>query len=221
MLQITRTKLQPASEESISVMRRQFYESQSLYLPRFVDTSLLAPITAGLGTATFDETRHLDSKNEEFARDHTINGSHVVTHIFHLILNNPALFLTIQSITGCQSIGSFSGRIYRSTSAPNDHLSWHDDHSNPDRLIGLSVNFSKVPYQGGVFQLRKKHSGVILNEIANTEPGSALIFRISSHLEHRITPVEGDNPKVAGAGWFSSNTTGLSIVKNMAKGNSQ
>jgi hypothetical protein len=42
----------------------------------------------------------------------------------------------------------------------------------------------------------------MLAEVANTGPGSALIFRIAEELQHRISDMEGDEPKTAFAGWF-------------------
>jgi len=202
-------------------MRQGFHQRQSLHLPGFIDSSLMGDIAAGLETASFHETQHLDTKNRQFARDQTIDGRNLVTHIFHFILNNPALFEVIQSITGCPMVGGFSGRIYRTESGSDHHLSWHDDQGNGDRLIGLSVNFGKTAYSGGIFQLRDRKSKAILNEISNTMTGSALIFRISPNLEHRITPIEGENAKIAGAGWFLSNRSGLSMIKNIATGNNQ
>src|SRR5258708_21364561 len=99
MLQVTRTGLIRPSDESISAMCRQFQEQQSLHLIGFIDLSLLENVMTGLETAIFHETQHLDSKNRQFAKDHTIDGRHVVTHIFHLILNSPLLFEVIQQIT--------------------------------------------------------------------------------------------------------------------------
>lgn len=220
-MRITKKELLLPSDESLSRMRQDFNKQQSLYLPGFVDSSLLDHINAGLQTAKFHQTKHLDSRNREFARDETIDGRNVVTHVLHLMLNNPALFSAVRSLTESPPIGSFVGRIYRSVSGSDHHLSWHDDSENPSRLIGLSINFSKLPYSGGLFQIRDRTSRVILNEIENTQAGGAIIFRISAELQHRITAIEGDNPKIAGAGWFSADANGLTNLMNMAIGTRQ
>ena len=216
MFQVTRQELLLPSHESFSALRNEFGERQSLHLPGFVGSSLLDHLTTGLQTARFNQTVHLDSRNREFARDQTIDGRNVVTHIFHLMLNNADLFKAVQSLTGCQNIGSFAGRVYRSASGGDHHLEWHDDREDPSRLIGLTINFSNGPYSGGLFQIRYKNSGIVLNEVANTEAGGAILFRISADLEHRITPVEGNNAKVAGAGWFLSTPNSLATIRNMA-----
>jgi hypothetical protein len=52
--------------------------------------------------------------------------------------------------------------------------------------------------------LRRKDSGQVLAHVANTGAGDALIFRISPHLQHRISDLEGAEPKTAFAGWFRS-----------------
>jgi hypothetical protein len=221
MLQITRTELLRPSHQSLEQMRQEFHLRQSLYFPGFIDPTLMNDIAAGLETAHFHDTQHLDTKNRRFAKDQTIDGRHVVTHIFHFVLNNPVLFEFVQVITECPKVGSFSGRIYRTASGTDHYLSWHDDRDNGERLIGVSVNLGKTAYSGGIFQLRDRRSKTVLNEISNTATGGALIFRISPDLEHRITPVEGENPKIAGAGWFLSDRSGLRTIKDIATGNNK
>jgi hypothetical protein len=53
-----------------------------------------------------------------------------------------------------------------------------------------------------LFLLRERRSTRMLAQIANTGLGDALIFRISHQLQHRISGLEGDQPKTAFAGWF-------------------
>ena len=214
MLQITKTGLSATNNDLLERLRDQFSINQSLRLSAFIDGSIVDQLTTSIDTAKFLDTNHLDSKKREFAKDFTIDGGEIATHMFHLVLNNANLFKVIEQITDCPSIGGFSGRIYRSISNADHHLSWHDDNEDPRRLIGISVNFSRDLFSGGVFQLREKKSKKILTEIANTELGSAMIFRVSSELEHRITRIEGDKPRTAGAGWFSSVSDYLPSIKS-------
>lgn len=72
------------------------------------------------------------------------------------------------------------------------------------RLIGMSINLGSRKYAGGVFQLREHDSKRIIFEIANTGWGDAILFRISSRLDHQVTAVTGNEPRTAFAGWFRS-----------------
>lgn len=78
---------------------------------------------------------------------------------------------------------------------------WHDDVSH-NRRVGISVNRSPRPYRGGTFQLRDCQSERMLAEVANTGLGDALVFAISSELEHRVSPILGSEAKSAFAGWI-------------------
>jgi hypothetical protein len=66
-------------------------------------------------------------------------------------------------------------------------------------------------YEGGVLQIRRAGSQQILCEAHNTGFGDALVFRVDTGLEHRITPVEGNVPKTAMAGWFKSKPEARSL----------
>jgi predicted 2-oxoglutarate/Fe(II)-dependent dioxygenase YbiX len=68
----------------------------------------------------------------------------------------------------------------------------------------MSVNLTPEVYFGGTLQLRDPHSHRMLQEVANTGPRDAILFRIGSDLQHRVTPVNGTLPKSAYAGWFQS-----------------
>ena len=83
------------------------------------------------------------------------------------------------------------------------HDKWHSD-DNESRLVGMSVNLSARLFRGGLFLLRDRQSGLTLAEVANTRLGDAVILRISRDLEHRISDLEGDEPKTAFAGWFDT-----------------
>ena len=87
------------------------------------------------------------------------------------------------------------------TAAAGHYDHWHDDNFN-NRLVGMSLNLSPLPFREEYSRLRERESERMLAEIANTGLGSALIFRIADHLQHRISDMEGDEPKTAFAGWF-------------------
>jgi hypothetical protein len=71
-------------------------------------------------------------------------------------------------------------------------------------LVALSLNLGPDPYVGAALRIRDRRTGRITDEVTNTEPGDALVFRVDPALEHRITDIEGTAPKTAWAGWFKA-----------------
>jgi hypothetical protein len=65
------------------------------------------------------------------------------------------------------------------------------------------------------FKDQRAHQvGDILHEVANIGIGDAIIFRISSCLEHRVSPIEGAVPRTSYAGFFQSEPVFLSLLKS-------
>lgn len=117
-----------------------------------------------------------------------------------VLLNDPALFRAIDALTGCGPIGCFSGRVYERRGA-DQYYPWHSD-CVQDRLVALSVNLSGRPYAGGVLQVRRAGATGVLAEIAHARRGDAALVRIDPSLEHRVTPVTSEAPRLVLAGWF-------------------
>jgi predicted 2-oxoglutarate/Fe(II)-dependent dioxygenase YbiX len=68
-------------------------------------------------------------------------------------------------------------------------------------LVALSLNLNTVAYAGGTLELREVESKKSV-QLPNITFGDAILFRVADYLEHRVTPVEGAEPKTAFAGWF-------------------
>ena len=98
---------------------------------------------------------------------------------------------------------SLLSRIHRLEAGGRHFDSWHTD-LDESRTLGMSVNLSAEPYEGGVFEIREEGAAPPLTRIANTDPGDAIVFAIEDGLEHRVTPVKGCVAKTAFAGWFGS-----------------
>ena len=128
-----------------------------------------------------------------------------------LAANDPRLFEFVMEVTGCGSIGCFDGRVYRLDPARGHGDSWHSDVGD-NRLVAMSVNLTTSRYEGGRLQIRDQGSGEVTAEVGGTELGDAVIFRIAEHLRHRVSPVEGDVPRVAFAGWFKSAPSFRSVL---------
>jgi hypothetical protein len=127
--------------------------------------------------------------------------ANATTALLHFLVSGDVFFEVVERITGVSRIGHFDGRVYRMLPNPDHHDTWHDD-AGKRRLLAMSVNLSTDIYNGGVLQMRQRESRQILDEVANTGFGDAIIFRVARHLEHRVSNVEGEAAKTAFAGWF-------------------
>jgi hypothetical protein len=130
-----------------------------------------------------------------------------------LLLNDPRLFAAVREVTGCDSIGCFEGRVYRMAPGGEHYDSWHNDLAE-GRMVAMSVNLSREPYAGGVLQMRRRGPKEVFAEVTNVGAGDAILFRLDSELQHRVTPVQGSTSKTAFAGWFKSSPTFLSVLKS-------
>src|SRR5207237_8656272 len=92
---------------------------------------------------------------------------------------------------------------YRMTPNSSHHDAWHTDNTD-GRLVAMSLNLSPQVYEGGVFQMRERESEQFLVEFANCGLGDAILFPISENLVHRVTEVQGNEPKTAFSGWFNA-----------------
>jgi hypothetical protein len=128
-----------------------------------------------------------------------------------LAANDPRLFEFVMEVTDCGAIGCFDGRVYRLDPTRGHGDSWHSDVGD-NRLVAMSVNLTTSRYEGGLLQIRDQRSGEVTAEVGGTELGDAVLFRIAEHLRHRVSPVEGDVPRVAFAGWFKSAPSFRSVL---------
>lgn len=195
---LTRSGLQgkPGATE-LAEWRRKFDECHALHWPGFVPGELLEWLLPRLTAASYRVRLHGGVENERVLADTSL----LFTLFF--LLNDPQLFRVIREITGCGDIADFYGRVgYRHAAGGAGHYyPWHND-CGDDRLIGLSINLSPEPYTGGVFQLRRKGESELRFTHHNTGLGDAMLFRVRRDLEHHVTRVEGDRPRLIFVGWF-------------------
>ncbi len=118
-----------------------------------------------------------------------------------LLFNDAALFDVVGRITGCAGLRCFDGRVYRLQSEAGHYDSWHSD-AGKNRCVAVSVNLSPQPYDGGRLEIRHASSTAADYVVSPAPFGSAVMFRISPALRHRVTPVTGTQPRTAFAGWF-------------------
>ncbi len=207
MIQITQRGLTLPSEAEILRLQQEFEEKRCVVLPQLVEEKLLEKTLQGISKGEFYENDHDQLKHGLYTLESTLNGKNIATHLIHFILNNKELFKVVQQITGCRDIKSFKGRVYQLEPNSKHRLDWHADSFYPDRILGMSMNLSKEPYEGGVFQIKRKGSDEILREVPCGNLSDTHIFDISDNLKHRVTETTGKNPRVAAAGWFTDDTS--------------
>jgi hypothetical protein len=180
-----------------------FKRFHAFRLPQLLHPELAQVVSAQLERCTW--TTHVDG---EIAKDAAPDDP-AAGNVLNFAANTPEFLEIIRRITNLPKIKSFGGRLYRMSSAEEHFDSWHSDLGgiSKDRLVGMSINVSPQPYQGGIFRLRDEASGQILYEFSNTGPGDAILFRISPSLKHMVTPIIGSQSKTAFAGWFRSGDT--------------
>ena len=216
MVQITQQSVISGAPDQIARWRREFSERHCVILPQLFSSGLLRIILQKIEAAHFYRHRHRNRSAQEFAWDLTVRENELALHVIHFLLNNPRVFSAIQEITGCRKIGSFAGRIYRTMPNQGHRLDWHDDAEHNERMLGISINLSTERYAGGLFQLREKQSERILCEIGSGNLGDAHLFLILPQLQHRVTPVEGEQARTSAAGWFLSEPDHLTFLKSLS-----
>jgi hypothetical protein len=202
-----------ATDIALTALASEFSRSHVVRLPGFLDRPLLDLIKSRLSVAPF--VPRVDEHGVEL--EQTLDDE-PLAGLFTVALNDPRLFALIQSVTGCPSIGCFTGRVYR-RAVRNDaghYYPWHDDVSH-DRLIGLSINLSDAEYGGGVLQIRDAATKSMVAEVANTGQGDGVLFRISSELEHQVTPLQGSEPRTVLAGWFRARPSYRDLLAEMCR----
>ncbi len=198
--------LSRAEGRSLASLKARFARFRCVLLPRFIEPSLLKALQKDIRPEDFYER-----KDKGIAAESCMKKNRVFD-FFHFLLNDEAVFRAVENITGCGTIRNFQGRLYRLMPGTGHYDSWHNDMGSK-RMIGMSINLGEGPYMGGFLELRHEPTQKILRRIQNRRPGDALLFKISQDLKHRVTPVFGENPRVAFAGWFHSSPRFSTLIR--------
>lgn len=184
-------------QTQVGKLSAQFREAHLIRLPQLLEPSILEFLQARLDNSLWESMSH-GKIGEEY-----ITNDLPTTSLLHFVMNRPKFRAIIEEITGCKGLKWFRGRVYRMIAGAGHHDNWHSDIAYSNE-VGMSLNLSRNIFRGGLFMLREGGSKRVLARVANTGPGDALIFRISPDLHHRISDLEGEEPKTAFAGWFKS-----------------
>ena len=177
-------------------MRRAFRQNHHVRLPGLIDGRLLAHLRERIGRARFRSRVLGDDEARELCMDRN-----AALRLLHLLTNDPKWLGHVSEIVGAP-VSSFTGRVYRMTPGRGHYLTWHPD-TQPIRQAAMTVNLGP-PYAGGLLEIRSRRTRRILQRLANTGPGGAVLFRVAAPLQHRLTPVDGEVSKTAFTGFFQS-----------------
>jgi hypothetical protein len=182
----------------LELLRLRFERQPYLLLKDF-----LHPVVISLILPFLDRAEYVPAQYKHVGSELRMEPN-LASDILSFLANDSKLFCLLQTITRCGSIGSFQGRVYKLIPDPYHNFDWHDDLSDPSRLVAMSINLSDAKFSGGVLQIRESQSRRIICEVANTDFGNAVLFRISEGLEHRVTGIEGERTRTSFTGWFKS-----------------
>lgn len=198
VIQLTRSMtLTTASSAEIEKLGESFDTHHFFRIPRLFESSLLDAILARIA-----ETRFHDRVHDGVGKEQTFSGGGLDVGL-NFLANDERLMDLVERVTGCGRIGSFRGRVFRLAPGGDYYDSWHADLED-HRIVAMSVNLSPEPYEGGLLQIRNRESGTVLVEVGNPGVGDAVVFRLATGFEHRVTALEGTAPRTAFAGWFRS-----------------
>jgi hypothetical protein len=98
-----------------------------------------------------------------------------------LLLRSQALRDWLTRITGVSPLADVNGAVARFERGGGQGLDWHND-----------------------LDATGRDTGEILFRHNHRKPGSALVFRVSKTLQHRVTPVSAGGPRTVFSGWYLS-----------------
>jgi hypothetical protein len=207
VLQITRHGVRASGgAAAIAALRGTFRASACVRLTALLDPPLLSWIQAQIAGAEFEARAHGTISTELCMRRNTCLGA------LTFLINETRVLRFVEAVSGCPGLTAFAGRVYRVCADRRHFDSWHGD-SGAGRQVGMSVNLGREPYEGGVFEIRRRGSTEPLATVANVGPGDAILFSVAGDLEHRITPMRGAVAKTACAGWFGTAVDYRDVVR--------
>jgi hypothetical protein len=195
------------SENELGHLREEFGRRHRVVLP-----GLLAPRLAGEIARRVAEAEFYRREHEGIGVEECMDVNSTLAWLL-LLVNDERMVETVRSISGCEPIGHFDGRVYRlDPSAADHHDSWHDDLGEA-RLVAMSVNLGQRPFDGGALEIRDRRTRATATA-RNAELGDGLLFELGEHLEHRVLPVTGAAPRTVFAGWFKAGPSFLSVLRS-------
>jgi hypothetical protein len=186
------------NREAWPALAAAYARDRRLLLSGLVGSRLLARLIRHLQRATFATrvaTRVSPPAVDLKLQDNVLHGA------LHYLLNDARVIEFVRAVAGDPVVAGYVGAVYRLLPGRGHRDSWHSD-ADGNRRVGLTINLSEGPFEGGELELRERRSRKVLWRVHNGGPGDGLLFPIDPALQHRIRPMRGTAPKTALAGWF-------------------
>lgn len=191
-----------------AVLRAHFDEHLWARLPGILDPDLLSEVQRRLARSRFVEHAH---EGVHPPSVDLVLPAGDVQGLLEMTVNDPAMYGAVEDITGCDTIGHFTGFVYRMLPNLGRH-NWHND-LILGRMIAMSINLGPGTYRGGILELRRRGSTDVIAAVENTGAGDGVIFALDPSLEHRVGPVS-DGVKTAFVGWFCRGVNFIELLRS-------
>jgi hypothetical protein len=196
-----------ATADDVQVLQQEFATHHFVRFRGLLGGPLLERILRDINRSTFTARVH-----EGVGTEQALSETSRPTAALVFLASDAGMCRLVSDITACGPIGCFAGRVFRMSSTSGHYDEWHTDAAH-HRLVGMSVNLTTVPYEGGSLELRKVGDCHKLVSVSNPGLGDAVLFRIDPRFEHQIAAVEGVNPRTAFAGWFCSQPVFMDMLR--------
>lgn len=183
-------------KNDIARLQREFADSNVVLLENFLNEGNLKAFDEVYEKCKVGEFEVWSGFIKEIAEPTSLNVK------WHIFLNQPKVLDLLSQIVG-HKVSQFEGG--RFVIMEKKHfLKWHIDKSNPNRIIGISINLSFKEFEGGKLQLRKVGEEIPFSEKTFNSRGDALIFTsmIDPTIEHRVSPLMEGSERIIFTGWY-------------------
>ncbi len=175
--------------------RTLFDVQSSLRLDGVFAPDLLAKLVSTAAAAPFIEDHVAKIGLREIEAQQRVGAS------INLILGRHGWLDWLEQATGQAPLRATTGRLVQTRANGTDGLTWHNDMDQPQRMLGLVLNLSDQPFEGGLFEMRRTGQDRPFHTVQHDRPGSILVFAVNREIEHRVTPVTAGGPRRVFAGW--------------------
>ncbi|MDP7040113.1 MAG: 2OG-Fe(II) oxygenase [Myxococcota bacterium] len=192
--------LKGIGEEDMRQWQKFFLEDHVVRLPVLFDEGLLEEISAQVKRAAFETFSH-----GKLGYDYTMRGN-ITQAMLSALLSQEKLVHIIEKVTGLAqgSVLKLNARVYEMRQR-RDADGWHSDVDYQNRrVVAFGLNLQKEAVQGGELLLKRPWSLRKLGRFPVSAFGELTIFRIAQGLRHKVSPVQGDVPRLYCVGWYGA-----------------
>ena len=192
--------LKGIGEEDMRQWQKFFLEDHVVRLPVLFDEGLLEEISAQVKGAAFETFSH-----GKLGYDYTMRGN-ITQAMLSALLSQEKLVDLIEKVTGLAqgSVVKLNARVYEMRQR-RDADGWHSDVDYQNRrVVAFGLNLQKEAVQGGELLLKRPWSLRKLGCFPVSAFGELTIFRIAQGLRHKVSPVQGDVPRLYCVGWYGA-----------------